>query len=95
MINIDKYPRAAELIKDCVMDDMVGQIRWLHINREDTAISLAKLYLISTMSTSNSITAREKSKNLTIQSYFSIGGHAFNNLRALKLIGYIKAEDAV
>lgn len=96
MINIDKYPRAAELIKDCEMDDMVRQIRWLHLNREEAAISLAKLYLISTMSTSNSIPAREKSKKLTIKSYFTIGNriHAFAKEEGRNQLG-LDNEDVV
>lgn len=96
MININEYPRAAELVKDCDMEDMVDQIRWTHLNKTEAAVSLAKLYLISTMSTSNSIPAREKAKKLTIQSYFSAGYrlHAFAKEEGRNQLG-LDNEDVV
>ena len=96
MIDENLYPRATELIKDCQMEDMVDQISWLKLNREGSAVALAKLYLISILSTADSIPSREKAKKLIIQSYFSAGYrvHAFAKEEGRSQMG-LNNEDVV
>lgn len=95
-MNIDKYPRAKELLNEVNLIDKVNQIKWLQFSKEEAAVSLAKAYIVALAGASSNPFLKEKSRKLTDQLYFSIGYklHGFAKDEGNAQLGY-ETEDII
>ncbi len=75
MANYDftKYPKANELLEERNLKDRIDEINWLLLSKEDAAVSLAKLYLLSLMSQSTNVFMKRKAKEAIDIAFIEIG----------------------
>ncbi|MCP1161245.1 MULTISPECIES: hypothetical protein [Bacillus] len=82
-MELDKYPATKKLIEEAKLENDIDRIKWLQLSKEEAAVSIAKLYYVSLLSTSNNKFLHQKAKKFSDQLYFSVG---------YKLHGFAKAQ---
>ncbi|MBG9590177.1 hypothetical protein [Cytobacillus firmus] len=82
-MNLDRYPKTKELIKDVDLEDQIDLITWLQFTKEEAAVSLAKTYLAALLSFNSNPFSQKMTTALADQLYFSVG---------YKLHGFAKAQ---
>jgi hypothetical protein len=89
-MDLNKYPRAQELVQEVNLEDKADRIKWLQFNKEEAAVALAKTYLVSLLSLNDNPFVKQKAKRLTDQLYFSVGYqlHGFAKEEGNAQLGY-------
>lgn len=95
-INIDKYPKTKELLENADLLDVRENINWTLLSKQDAAVALAKLYIISLMGQSKNIVLRERAMQLTDEFYLEIGDniHVYAKEEAREQLN-LKPDDIV